>query len=179
MATKFKKALLKGAFLSFIVVYVFIIFDYAKNYNMVSQESKDLKLLFIEEELSQHGEWLCDILQQEIEKKRLKDSGSLLNSLNYSSFKSGNNPGLRVNFMSYGRAIDINAYKKNRHSVDVNREIWGMKENRRKQRKSSNWYAINMYGGLNKLISRIMYGLTDEEIARLKGILSNRKNISV
>ena len=41
------------------------------------------------------------------------------------------------------------------------------------------WYAINMYGGLNKLISRIMYGLTDEEIARLKGILSNRKNISV
>lgn len=32
-----------------------------------------------------------------------------------------------------------------------------------------------MYGGLNRLISRIMYGLSEVEIERLKGIIAERK----
>ena len=33
-----------------------------------------------------------------------------------------------------------------------------------------------MYSGYYKLVSRIMYGLSDLEIERLKGILEARKN---
>lgn len=141
----------------------------------MDRNSEELKLLFIEEELSQHGEWLCDVLSEAIEKRKLIESGELQGSVNYSSFKSGENPGLRVSFVKYGRFLDIEGYKKKKHTVDTNREIWGIRQNR-VRKKNTQWYARNMYGGLNRLISRIMYGLTDAEVERLKGILNNRKN---
>lgn len=52
---------------------------------MNSQASDDIKLLFIEEELSQFGEELCDALSDALTKQKLIESGSLLDSLNYSS----------------------------------------------------------------------------------------------
>lgn len=143
---------------------------------MISEESKELKTLFIEEELSQHGEWLADVLIDEIEKKRLTRSRDLIDSVNYETFHSGENPGVKVNFLSYGRAFEINGYKRNRKVDSSFAEIWGQKENR-SRKKNTRWYAMNMYGGLNRLISRIMYGLSDQEIARLKNILQNRKSI--
>ena len=143
---------------------------------MESTESKDLKLLFIEEELSQHGEWLCDVFIEAIETQKLKRTEDLVTSIDYQSFKSGEDPGLKVNFLSYGRAFEIaDNKKKNRFDVNTNRDIWGIRNRERSRKKDKRWYAKNMYGGLNKLISRIMYGLSDEEIARLKGILENRK----
>lgn len=136
--------------------------------------SDDVKLLYIEEELSQHGEWLCDVLTEAIEKRQIMQTQALFESVDYSTFKEGENPGVRVNFLTYGRFVDIAAYrKKDRHQVDTNREVWGIKHNRK--HKPKQWYARNMYGGLNRLIGRVMYGLTDQEIERLKGILTNRK----
>lgn len=137
---------------------------------MNSQASDDIKLLFIQEELSQFGEELCDALSDAILKQKLIDSGSLLDSLNYSSFKEGKNPGQRVSFFSYGRCVDMSGYKRNKIKVDTNHEVWGIRANTKKNR----WYARNMYGGLNRLIGRVMYGLSEQEIARLKGILENR-----
>lgn len=142
---------------------------------MADRNTEELKLLFIEEELSQHGEWLYDVLSEAIEKRKLIETGSLQESVDYSSFKSGKNPGLRVSFLSYGRCVDIDAYKRNRHHVNMNREVWGIRQNRIR-RKNTKWYARNMYGGLNRLISRVMYGLSDVEVERLKGILENRKS---
>ena len=55
------------------------------------------------------------------------------------------------------------------------RDIWGQKQNTMKK-KNNRWYARSMYSGYYKLVSRIMYGLSDLEIERLKGILENRKN---
>lgn len=66
---------------------------------MNSQASDDIKLLFIEEELSQFGEELCDALSDALTKQKLIESGSLLDSLNYSSFKEGKNPGQRMSFI--------------------------------------------------------------------------------
>lgn len=67
--------------------------------------------------------------------------------------------------------VDMSGYKKNKIQVDTNREVWGIRQNTNKKNR---WYARNMYGGLNRLIGRVMYGLSDHEIARLKGILENR-----
>ncbi|WP_321520008.1 hypothetical protein [uncultured Bacteroides sp.] len=142
---------------------------------MVSNESEELKLLFIQEELSQHGEWLVDVLSEAIEKRGLMRTENLLESVDYKTFTEGQNPGLRVSFFSYGRAFEIAGRKKiNRHSVDTNKMIWKQKKNRNVMKKNTQWYVRNMYGGLNRLISRVMYGLSDVEIARLKGILENR-----
>lgn len=114
------------------------------------------------------------MLTEAIEKRKLRRTDDLLHSVNYSAFKEGKNPGLRFSFLSYGRAVDISAYKQNRHKVDTMRDIWGQKRNTMKK-KNNRWYARSMYSGYYKLVARIMYGLSDIEIERLKGILENRK----
>lgn len=139
---------------------------------MAEEISKEVKLLYIQEELSQHGEFLADLFVETIEEEGYIDTGMLLDSLNYDSFSEGENPGLKFNFFSYGRAVDIMSYKQNRHAVDTDKVVWGVKEPKLKKKKS--WYAKSMYEGLYRLYSRIMYGLSDMEIARLKGILENR-----
>lgn len=147
---------------------------------MISQESEDVKLLFIQEELSQHGEWLSDLLAEIIEKRRLVRTRKMVDSIKYSAFMENDAPGLRFSFMSYGRALDMQGYKKNRHQVDAKSIVWGEKQNRMKLKgKNMRWYASNMYAGYYRLVSRIMYGLSDREIERLKGILEERKNNSV
>lgn len=147
---------------------------------MISQESEDVKLLFIQEELSQHGEWLSDLLSEIIEKRHLVQTHELADSINYGAFSENDSPGLRFSFMSYGRAFDIQGYKKNKHQVDAKSIAWGEKKNRMKRTgKNIRWYASNMYAGYYRLVSRIMYGLSDREIERLKGILEERTNNSV
>lgn len=141
---------------------------------MRSNESEELKLLFIEEELSQHGEWLADVLSDAIEKKRLRQTDRLLQSIDYESFKERGNPGVRFSFMSYGRAVDIAAYRESKHKVNTMEVVWGQKQNTMKKR-NNRWYAKSMYSGYYRLVSRLMYGLSDHEIERLKGILANRQ----
>lgn len=144
---------------------------------MISQESKDVKLLFIQEELSQHGEWLSDLLVEIIERRKLVQTGELIDSINYSAFMENDAPGMRFSFMTYGRAVDIQGYKQNRHQVDAKAIAWGEKQNRMKRKgKNARWYASHMYEGYYRLVSRIMYGLSDKEIERIKGILQERKN---
>jgi len=43
----------------------------------------ELELLFIREVLDQHGEYLADLLQDEIIRKRLRISDELLESISY------------------------------------------------------------------------------------------------
>ena len=146
---------------------------------MISQESNDVKLLFIQEELSQRGEWLSDLFTEIIENRDLVQTHDLADSINYTAFSENDAPGLRVSFLDYGRALDIQGYKKNRHKVDAKSIAWGIKKNKIKNRgKNTKWYASHMYEGLYKLVSRLMYGLSEYELERLKGILNERKNNS-
>ncbi|KAA6311343.1 hypothetical protein EZS27_037510 [termite gut metagenome] len=65
---------------------------------MSDTDDKELKLLFIEEELSQHGDWLCEAFTEAIEREKIIRTGDLYDSINYKRFREGDNPGLRVNF---------------------------------------------------------------------------------
>ncbi|MDR0939920.1 MAG: hypothetical protein LBN29_11345 [Mediterranea sp.] len=141
---------------------------------MADKIDNDVALLHIEEQLSRHGEWLSDAFTRAIRRRKLVLEGNLLDSVGYETFREGDARGVRFNFLSYGRAIEIRARKRNRMAVDTNREIWGIKRNSPKTR-DVRWYATNMFGGLNRLISRVMYGLGDDEIERLKAILERRK----
>lgn len=141
---------------------------------------KEIDFLFQEEVLDQHGEFLMDLFVETIEQKNLRVSDELMESLNYRVFKEGQNRGLRVNFNVYGRFIEIRKHKKkNTIQPSTNALLWGVKENRPKKRKDTDWYSANAYGSLNTLYSILSNELTTEEVSRLKGIIQNRINTQV
>lgn len=141
----------------------------------------DIELLFIEEVLDQWGnEDLVETLYDSVVSKKLRDSDELLDSLQAKVGKEGNNPKLTVKFMSYGRALEIRFKRKKEKDVNTNVLLFGAKENKpNKRRKNADWYSKNAYGLLNKLISRLSYEYSDEEVKRLKGILEHQKQRSV
>jgi hypothetical protein len=146
----------------------------------MSEKFNEIELLFIEETLDKHGEYLIDQLVDDIEDKNLRISDDLMDSLNARVRYEGKDPVLQLSFLGYGRAIEINYHKKEKDSVwqtDTNKEIWGIKQNRiRKKKKNTQWYSKNVYGSLNRLLGILSSEYSDEEIARLKGILEYRQN---
>ena len=140
----------------------------------------DVELLFIERTLELHGEHLCDLLKGKIESKHLIKDSDLLNSIDFSVSKYGIDPVLLVNFISYGRFIEIAWHKKSLNSglwskPNTNVMLWGMKDNqKRTKKKDTRWYAKTAYGTINNLISSLSSGFSEEEKNRLKQILEIR-----
>ena len=44
-----------------------------------------------------------------------------------------------------------------------------------KKKKNKRWYAAYMYEDFYKLVARLMYGISEDELKRLKNIINNRK----
>lgn len=133
----------------------------------------EVELLFIRETLDQHGEYLVDLLYDAIVEKNLRVSDDLLNTIEYKTDYAATNPKLSISFYSYGRAIEINYHKKTKFESSVNRDIWGIRENRpTKKKKNTQFYSRNVYGSLNRLIAILSNEYTDAEKERLKQILS-------
>lgn len=151
--------------------------------NKVDITQKDIEFLFQEEVLDEHGKYLWELFIDTIDEKNIKVSEELLKSINFRIFKEGESRGLRVNFFDYGRFIEIRKHKKrkrNNPEPNTNALLWGIRNNRPEKRmKDTDWYSANAYGSLNRLISILMYELSDTEVARLKGILQNSKNKSI
>ena len=144
---------------------------------MADIDNKDIEFLWQEEVLSQHGEFLMDLFQDTITEKNIRVSDDLMDSLNYSAFREGEDRGLRINFFEHGRFIEIRKHKKrNRMDTNTNATLWNAKDNsmNRKKMKDVDWYSRNAYGSLNRLISIVMNELTTEEMNRLKAIIQNR-----
>lgn len=136
-------------------------------------ELNEIEDLFVSKVLDTHGEYLIDLLQNSIEEKGLRITDELLESLNYKVEKKGNDYVLVVSFLSYGRAIEIGFFKSKR----IRREQRAMNQTdniRRRKKKDTRFYAKNVYGSINSLIGRISSEYTEQEIARLKGILQNK-----
>lgn len=148
---------------------------------MAEPTREDIEFLFQEEVLSQHGEFLADLLQDTLEEKNIIYEGDLHDVLDYDTFKRGQQRGLSLSFFDYGRFIEIRKHKRaSKMDVNTNRDIWGIKENSmRKKPKDTDWYSKNVYGSLNRLIGVLMNEFSDHEIARLKRILSNRIETSI
>lgn len=141
----------------------------------VSMEQLDDEIieLHFQETLDLHGEMLTDLLREQIEKKKLVQTGDLEESIGYKVVKQEGGQMLQINFQTYGRQVDRLGYKKSKHEVNLNSEIWGLKENKKK--KNKRWYAAYMYEDFYKLVARLMYGLSEDELKRLKNIINNRK----
>jgi len=141
--------------------------------------NKDIEELFIQETLDQHGEYLLDLFTDTIERKKLIKEGDLISGISFKTEKRGGMWVLSFSFKGYGRLIEINYFRhrKNKaNSLRSNFDVFsaGTKE-RKQRRKDTRWYTRNVYGSQNKLIGLLGSGLSNTEMARLKGILS--KNI--
>jgi len=140
----------------------------------------EVELLFIERQLELHGEYLCDLLREQVQNKTLIQSEDLLESIDFSVSKYGIDPVLLVSFFSYGRAIEINWFKRSKNTSiftkpNTNSMLWGMRENRKKtKKKDTRWYAKTAYGSINHLISVLSTDFSEEEKNRLKQILEIR-----
>ncbi|RNC65693.1 hypothetical protein [Proteiniphilum sp. X52] len=149
---------------------------------MAEPTREDIEFLFQEEVLSQHGEFVVDLLQDTLEKKKIIFEGDLHDILDYETFKRGIQRGLRISFFDYGRFIEIRKHKKkpSKMETNTNQLIWGIKENTMKKKpKDVSWYSKNVYGSLNRLIGILMYEFTDYELARLKKIITNKIETSL
>lgn len=140
----------------------------------------DVELLFIERTLEMHGEYLTDLLREEIEKKGLIKDQDLLDSIDFDVRKYGIDPVLLVNFLSHGRFIEIRYHKKSKNTSGIfspnpNTLLWGMRENRKRtKKKDTRWYAKTAYGTINHLLSTLATDFSEEEVKNLKRILQIR-----
>lgn len=131
--------------------------------------------LFIQEELSQHGEWLIDRFAEALERNRNIDSGQLLDSLDY---KTGKDPDgsqtLSISFMTYGRAMEVMGRRRKQQAAwaKKNGDTWGKKNHRPKKVQ---WYNRNRYAGYGRLIRRLTAGMSDRELQRIRGIIEEQK----
>lgn len=138
----------------------------------------DIEDLFVREILDTHGEYIVDLLQDSIEEKKLRITDELLESLDYKVVKREGDYVLQISFLSYGRAVEIQYFKSKRIRRE-NRENNKSTDFRRAKKKDTRFYAKNVYGSINRLLGRMSSEYSDQEIARLKGILENRINTSL
>lgn len=139
----------------------------------------ELELLFVEEVLDQHGEYITDLMTDEIDRKNIRDTDALMDSIKYRVTKYGIDPVLQVDFLSYGRALEIRYHKRSQNTQgwipNTNKVVWGNGTRKAKKNKNVLFYTRNVYGSQNRLINILMYELTNEERARLRGIFEARE----
>lgn len=130
--------------------------------------------LWVREELSQHGEWLIDRFVEALEKSGNVVSGDLLDSFDYQTSSEGGAQTLTVSFLTYGRLAEVmsSRRKKQQKIAKKNGDVWASKNHKPKKVQ---WYNKNRYGGYGRLIRRLTAGMSDHELQRIRGILTQAK----
>ncbi|MEI6577519.1 MAG: hypothetical protein WCO63_15190 [Bacteroidota bacterium] len=121
------------------------------------------ELSFINEVLHKHGEYVKALLKADINTKRLIKSSDLRSSIKNKDSKYGDSPVLQLEFLGYGRAIEIAWHKK---SLNTRSMLTGVSNRNRLgkkpiKQKNTRWYSKNVYGTLNNLISMLLYEYAD------------------
>lgn len=139
------------------------------------KELSDVEQLFVQEVLDTHGEYICDLMAEAIEDKKVIDTGALLDSLNYKVERRGGDFVLMIYFNTYGRFVEIEYYKSRAIRRQEQKTRNSLQLIRRPKKKDTRIYARIVYGTINRLLGRMSSEYSDAEIARLKGILEQYK----
>jgi len=149
----------------------------------------ELELAFIDDALDQHGEHIRDLLMDAIEARNLIKEGVLLGGITWRVGRYGINPHLEIMFPDYGRFVDIKGYQARkqssntkhwRESININNDLLGIRSKakpKQKRLKDTKFYSKTVYGTLNELIGKIMYGFTDAEMERMKKVIASGYNL--
>jgi hypothetical protein len=129
---------------------------------------------FIKEQLEKHAKFLNELYTKDIVFKNLIKDRDLIdasaNTSNYKIYESGgNHHHLELKFPDHGRLIEIAFHKKIKTQKDI---VNPFVLKKKVKKKNTNWYSRNTYGALNRLIGRLMWGLSDIEIERIKKLLA-------
>lgn len=127
--------------------------------------------LWIQEELSQHGEWLIDRFIDALERNKNVDSGNLIDSFDYRTSQEQGAQVLTVSFPLYGRLAEVRSRRLRKSGT--NQDTWQRKHNHKP--KKVQWYNKNRYAGYGRLIRRLTAGMSDAELKRIRGILEEAK----
>lgn len=78
------------------------------------------------------------------------------------------------NFLTYGRLAEVmsSRRKKQQKIAKKNGDVWASKNHKPKKVQ---WYNKNRYGGYGRLIRRLTAGMSDHELQRIRGILTQAK----
>jgi hypothetical protein len=130
----------------------------------------DIEKQFIREQLLEHAKYLKQLFTEDIAQKKLIESGQLAGTFvstgNFKEYENLDNHHLELKFTDYGRFIEIAFHKKILTTKDIQNPFV-----KPKKKKNTKWYTHNVYGAQNRLIGRLMYGLTDIERERIKNSL--------
>lgn len=127
--------------------------------------------LWIQEELSQHGEWLIDRFIDALERNKNVDSGNLIDSFDYRTSQEQGAQVLTVSFPLYGRLAEVRSRRLRKSGT--NRDTWQRKHNHKP--KKVQWYNKNRYAGYGRLIRRLTAGMSEAELKRIRGILEEAR----
>jgi len=130
-----------------------------------------IEMRFINNELKRFGMELTDILIKRIEEKNIISTDNkdahLRDRVTYKVSEDGEKGGkIQYYFPDYGRFIEIN-YRKQKSraklsSRSTNESLWGIKQaSKSRVRKDTRWWNITVYGHINTLIGRLLYGFTE------------------
>ena len=127
--------------------------------------------LWIQEELSQHGEWLIDRFIDALERNKNVDSGNLIDSFDYRTSQEQGAQVLTVSFPLYGRLAEVRSRRLRKSGT--NQDTWQRKHNHKP--KKVQWYNKNRYAGYGRLIRRLTAGMSEAELKRIRGILEEAR----
>lgn len=130
--------------------------------------------LWVREELDQHGEWLVDRFIEALERGKNVVSGDLIDSFDYRTGQGyDGSQTLTVSFLTYGRLAEVASRRRRKSTKDQqNHDVWGKKNHKPKKVQ---WYNKNRYAGYGRLIRRLTAGMSDHELQRIRGILTEAK----
>lgn len=137
-----------------------------------ASEDDYIEFRFVTAALKKYGYKVYKAASGDIANKNLIKDGELKSGISWQVERIGQKGGkLTMDFPMHGRFIEIQYHKKSTNAQklsSINRDIWGVKENRPRKRKDTRWYTHNVYGELNSLIGELMYGLTDAVKAQMR-----------
>lgn len=138
---------------------------------------EEIKLAFLYDELNRYGYKLKSLMIDTIDLKALygdrnknEAQAHLKNRIGFKVLRDGKE-GVKIQFFfaDYGRLVEINYFRRKSRGketfapIDIDALVSGKRAKKKAKRyKDTRWYNITVWGTLNDLIGRVMYGLTEE-----------------
>ncbi len=137
---------------------------------------------YIRQELENHNKWLTELWGDKLVRRKLKREGKLMGSVarGSHSISGGDVMKLERGFLGYGRVLEIQHNRRKRGLRGMRAEArevaWGVKKYR-KGAKNTQWYTRTLFGAQNRLVTRLMYGLSDFKRKVIRGQLEADRKI--
>lgn len=142
---------------------------------MIRPEVDIKKAAFIAEELTWWSNYVTDRLTAELQRRNMKVSDDLLNSLKAAveSANANHEGAAALSFKTYGRFVDMGAGRGYNKGVPSSEAVRERLQDRR-GRRPKKWYSRVAYGTLDRLIMNLVSKYQDGTLNMLKTTLNEK-----